>query len=1616
MASVRLLFLVLLTLASRRTCAQTSIRSVASGAELVAALAENSGPAELVVTASAIALSSALFNSYAPALVLDRNVTIRSPSASPLHRLSLGFLRGWIRLSPGCSLTFRWLLFEDFSDGSNAGAGITLVEPGAGVTEVIIDRSVFVVPRCFSAAFLSTILKTLTRVDYYPGAHNLSVLPGVPDVLRAAGTAGDGDGRSGPPGPCIADSSAPLLQRCWAQALKPGLLLSNIVNRQTQAVALCVELATQACVETYGGPTECLMSGFEAYMAQRLNGSGSGDGIGTSPEPQVPGSNGGTVSAASNSGGAEGLSRAQIAVVVCASTAGALVLLAVAVVGSVWLHRNWRLKRQPNAADNDSSGQATLGPCAGREASGGGGGAGMDVGASSGSSSAKGSLKPRFEESSLDSTVAAAGVPTTAAATRYLMPDLEAPAVLPASPCHAPFVSIVDEVTCQPPGQPPPPPEPASPGEGVIAGDVTPAGSVVSARAEERQPGEDEVMLLQRVLGMGSFGKVYEGLYRGERVAVKVFTSFMGPGFPSHLAPVGALQSLVREVEVLGRVSHPNVVRLLAACVMPPRMGLVLELMETSLSRLMYKTRPPDTPLLPMDEVLTIATHVAAGLSYLHPTIVHRDLKPANVLVSGYGTPQLVAKLADFGLSRLRSTTVATENPEAGTAAYLAPECYDIDNCYVTHDADMYSFGVLLWEMLMGREPWQGLPVMAIAMNIQLHGQRLPVDAVAWARAEVPSKLLRLMQQCFDQVPSRRPAAAEAVKQLLLVREEQPPPAAALGVDLERRPYLVMDVEIRLSPGRSLTFRWLLLEDFSDGSNAGAGLTLVEPGDGVTEVVIDRCAYIAPRCFTAAFLSIILTTFPRVEYYPGAHILSGLPGVPDVLRAAGTAGDGDGNTGPPGPCIADSSAPPLQRCWAQVLAYEDLASWTLKPGRLLSNIVNRQTQAVALCLELATPACVKAYGPTECLMSGFEAYMAQRLNGSGTGGGIGTSPEPQVPGSNGGTVSAASNSGGAEGLSRAQIAVVVCASTAGALVLLAVAVVGSVWLHRNWRLKRQPKAADDDSSGQATPGPCAGHEASGGGGGAGTDVGASSGSGSAKGSLKPRFEESSLDSTVAAAGAPTTAAATRYLMPDLEAPAVLPMSPCHAPFVSIVDEVMCQPPGQPPPPPEPASTGEGVIAGDVTPAGSVVSARAEERQPGEDEVMLLQRVLGMGAFGKVYEGLYRGERVAVKVFTSFMGPGFPSHLAPVGSLQSLVREVEVLGRVSHPNVVRLLAACVMPPRMGLVLELMETSLSRLMYKMGPPHAPLLPIDEVLTIATHVAAGLAYLHPTIVHRDLKPANVLISGYGTPQLVAKLADFGLSRLRSTTVATEHPEAGTAAYLAPECYDIHNCYVTHDADMYSFGVLLWEMLMGREPWQGLPVMVIATKIQLHGERLPVDAVAWARGWAEVPPKLLHLLHQCFDQVPSRRPAAAEAVKQLLLVREELAHLAAADRSPAVTGASSGLQPQAQPGPALQAQAQVQAQAQTQAQDPHAEHPYFPHPNQRPPPAAALGVDLERRPYLVMDVEVGHDEGLWATAWASSQFGGAGTTEQHGGPSGASADSEHAVPRLVEAVGERW
>ncbi|KAG2484839.1 hypothetical protein HYH03_016405 [Edaphochlamys debaryana] len=229
--------------------------------------------------------------------------------------------------------------------------------------------------------------------------------------------------------------------------------------------------------------------------------------------------------------------------------------------------------------------------------------------------------------------------------------------------------------------------------------------------------------------------------------------------------------------------------------------------------------------------------------------------------------------------------------------------------------------------------------------------------------------------------------------------------------------------------------------------------------------------------------------------------------------------------------------------------------------------------------------------------------------------------------------------------------------------------------------------------------------------------------------------------------------------------------------------------------------------------------------------------------------------------------------------RTFLAEVEVLARIEHPNIVRLLAACVKPPQMCLVMERMDTSLDRVLYGRGPDGArKLLPLGTVVHIAMQVCSALAYLHPTIIHRDLKPGNVLLSNIDSPTPTVKLADFGLSRLQSTIRITRNADAGTASYMAPETLNPYNLTISHHVDMYALGIIVWEMLAGRRPWEGMGLVQVAFAVASQQQRPNIADIDPDR----CPPRLRKLVEGCWEADPRRRPAASEAAKELLLLQK--------------------------------------------------------------------------------------------------------------------------------------
>ncbi|KAJ3692952.1 hypothetical protein LUZ60_012047 [Juncus effusus] len=194
--------------------------------------------------------------------------------------------------------------------------------------------------------------------------------------------------------------------------------------------------------------------------------------------------------------------------------------------------------------------------------------------------------------------------------------------------------------------------------------------------------------------------------------------------------------------------------------------------------------------------------------------------------------------------------------------------------------------------------------------------------------------------------------------------------------------------------------------------------------------------------------------------------------------------------------------------------------------------------------------------------------------------------------------------------------------------------------------------------------------------------------------------------------------------------------------------------------------------------------------------------IGRGGFGTVYKGILRsGQEVAVKVLSAESKQG----------IREFLTEIDVITNVQHPNLVELLGCCIQANNRVLVYEYLEnSSIDRALLGSNSDASKLTwPIRTSICIG--VAKGLAYLHeeiePHIVHRDIKASNVLLDVNFNP----KIGDFGLAKLfpdNVTHISTR--VAGTTGYLAPE-YAWHG-QLTKKADIYSFGVLVLELISGK------------------------------------------------------------------------------------------------------------------------------------------------------------------------------------------------------------
>ena len=265
-------------------------------------------------------------------------------------------------------------------------------------------------------------------------------------------------------------------------------------------------------------------------------------------------------------------------------------------------------------------------------------------------------------------------------------------------------------------------------------------------------------------------------------------------------------------------------------------------------------------------------------------------------------------------------------------------------------------------------------------------------------------------------------------------------------------------------------------------------------------------------------------------------------------------------------------------------------------------------------------------------------------------------------------------------------------------------------------------------------------------------------------------------------------------------------------------------------------------------------------------------LLGRGGMGEVYraEDLRLGEPVALKFL--------PEKLVEDGAaLARFHREVRTARLITHRNVVRVHDIGEIDGQPFLSMEYVDgEDLASLLRRIGR-----LPADKALELARQLCAGLAAAHERgVLHRDLKPGNVLVDGQGR----AKITDFGLAALASDL---ESPElAGTPAYMAPE--QLGEGRVSYASDLYSLGLVLYEMFTGRRPFAGDDSRQVLQRAAQERPAADVDARAG------LDPQLEEVVLRCLRLEPERRPTSAIDVAAALPGGDPLAAALAAGETP--------------------------------------------------------------------------------------------------------------------------
>ena len=244
-------------------------------------------------------------------------------------------------------------------------------------------------------------------------------------------------------------------------------------------------------------------------------------------------------------------------------------------------------------------------------------------------------------------------------------------------------------------------------------------------------------------LGTGTFGEVRKAYWRKTLVAVK-FLKESYENLEEQVIP------FIEEFNLLKSLRHPNILLYIGGCISGPKHFLITEYCENG--NLFEFLHGENNNELNDIERLNFALEIAKGINYLHsfnPPILHRDLKSLNILLNA----NYNIKIADFGWARLKNIHMTRMR---GTFQWMAPEVILKEN--YTEKADVYSFGIILWELWSRDPPYKGIIAKDVGNMVKKDKNYRPIIP-----KEVPKEIKELMKLCWDFDPAKRPCFLEII-------------------------------------------------------------------------------------------------------------------------------------------------------------------------------------------------------------------------------------------------------------------------------------------------------------------------------------------------------------------------------------------------------------------------------------------------------------------------------------------------------------------------------------------------------------------------------------------------------------------------------------------------------------------------------------------------------------------------------------------------------------------------------------------------------------------------------------------------------------------------------------